>query len=339
MRVLITGGAGHVGSPISRKFADKGWEVRVIGIDPDCALPGVSYSQCDILDFEALLVQVEGCAAIVHLAAIPSTRTHPNATLFDINVAGTYNVFEAAARAGVKRIAQASSINALGGYWGCDDRQYDYFPLDEAHPLHTTDAYSFSKQLVEEIAAYYWRRSQISSVSFRLPAVWSEELIQDGSLRDGLARRRQQLDDFRRLPPAERRARLAAARRKALALRARHIMEFDAMLSGAFERDMPADDWLFDSYFFDRFNYWTFIHTDDSTAAFERGLTADFEGAHALFVNSDRNSLAYDSEALLSLFFPTVSCRRRKLVGAESLVSIEGARRLLGFEPRVRSIL
>ena len=102
---------------------------------------------------------------------------------FDINVAGTYNLFEAAERAGIKRIAQASSINALGGYWGCDDRQFEYFPLDEAHPLHTTDAYSLSKQLVEEIAAYYWRRSGISSVSFRLPAVWSEALIEQRQLR------------------------------------------------------------------------------------------------------------------------------------------------------------
>ena len=339
MRLLITGGAGHVGSPISRKFAANGWDVRVIGIDPDCALPGVSYTQCDILDYEALRAQVEGCDAIVHLAAIPSTRTHPNATLFDINVAGTFNVFEAAACAGVKRIAQASSINALGGYWGCDDRQFDYFPLDEEHPLHTTDAYSFSKQLVEEIAAYYWRRSGISSVSFRLPAVWSDELIQERALRESLALQRQQLDEFRRLPSSVRQARLEAARGRALALRARRIMEFDAIQSGAFEAEMAGDDWLFDSYFFDRFNYWTFIHTDDSTAAFERAITADYEGAHALFVNSDRNYLAYDSEALLSLFFPDVRGRRRNLAGAESLVSMESARRLLGFEPRLRSIL
>ncbi len=339
MRLLITGGAGHVGSPISRKFAANGWDVHVIGIDPDCALPGVSYTQCDILDYEALRAHVEGCDAIVHLAAIPSTRTHPNATLFDINVAGAYNVFEAAACAGVKRIAQASSINALGGFWGCDDRQYEYFPLDEEHPLHTTDAYSFSKQLVEEVAAYYWRRSAISSVSFRLPAVWSDEMIQQRRLRESLAQSRQQLEDFRHLPSSERQARLTAARQRALSLRARRIMEYDAIQSGASAAEMPADDWLFDMYFFDRFNYWTFIHTDDSTAAFERAITADYEGAHALFVNSDRNILAYDSEALLSLFFPDARGRRRRLAGAESLVSIENARRLIGFEPRVRSIL
>ena len=339
MRLLITGGAGLVGSPISRRFAEKGWDARVIGIEPDCAIAGVEYAQCDILDFDALLGHVEGCDAVVHLAAIPSPRTHPNSTLFDINVAGAYNIFEAAARAGVKRVAQASSINALGGYWGCDDRQFDYFPLDEEHPTHTTDAYSFSKGLAEEIAAYYWRRSGISSVSFRLPAVWSDALIQERRLRDSLAQRRGKLDEFRRLPAAEQKARLAEARRETLSLRARRIMEYEAVRAGLFEREAPTDDWLFQLYFFDRFNYWTFIHTDDSTRAFELAVTADYEGAHPLFVNSDRNYLAYESEALLALFFPDVRGRKRSLLGDESLVSIEDARRLIGFEPSVRTIL
>ncbi|MCY3831848.1 MAG: NAD(P)-dependent oxidoreductase [Chloroflexi bacterium] len=153
MRVLITGGAGRVGRPLCEHFARKGWDVRVIDLAPESSIAGVQYAQCDILDFDALSKQMAGCDAVAHLAAIPSTLTHPNATLFSVNVSGTCNVFEAAARAGVKRIAQASSINALGGYWGCDDRQFDYFPLDENHRLHSTDAYSFSKQLVEEIAA------------------------------------------------------------------------------------------------------------------------------------------------------------------------------------------
>ena len=160
MRVLITGGAGLVGSPISQRFVSLGWDVRVIGIDADCPIAGVDYRQCDIMDVAALSRQVEGCDAIIHLAAIPSTRTHPNETVFNVNVAGAYNVFEAAARAGVKRIAQASSINAVGGYWGCDDRRYDCFPFDEEMPLFTTDVYSFSKQMVEEIAAYYCASSR-----------------------------------------------------------------------------------------------------------------------------------------------------------------------------------
>ncbi len=338
MQVLITGGAGHVGTPITERFVARGWDVRVIGVDATCDLKGVKYSQTDILDYEALRDHVEGCDAIVHLAAIPSTVSHPNHALFEINVAGTYNVFEAAERAGVKRIAQASSINALGGYWGCDDRQFEYFPLDEAHPLHTTDAYSLSKQLVEEIAAYYWRRAGISSVSFRLPAVWSDAVIEERQLRGHLQAKRDALTAFQQLPEDEQREQLALVREKTLELRARRVMEYEAAKSGIFDRDAPNQDPLFSSYFFDRYNYWTFIHTDDSTQAFERAVTADYEGAHPLFVNSDRNYLDYDSEALLSIFFPDVRGRSEAIAGAQTLVSFDRAHDLLGYEPTVHAV-
>ena len=338
MRVLITGGAGHVGKPICERFVCNGWDVHVVDMVPDPQIEGVSYALCDIRDFAALFKQVEGCDAIVHLAAIPSTMTHPDSTLFSINVSGTYNLFEAAERAGVKRIAQASSINAFGGYWGCDDRQYDYFPLDENHPLHTTDAYSFSKQLVEEIAAYYQRRSGIDSVSFRFPAVWSDANIAEQNLRDSLTERRQLLDDFVGLSRAEQREHLAEARARALDLRARRVQEYDSVIAGEFDRE-AIDDWLLRAYFFDRFNYWAFIHTDDSTQAFEKAITADFQGAHALFVNSDLNYLNIDSEALLSLFFPDVSRRMKAIAGADALVNIDRVRDLIGFEPTVRSLI
>ncbi len=338
MRVLVTGGAGLVGAPISRRFVQLGWDVRVIGIDPDYDLAGVRYAQCDIRDFAALKAQVQGCDAIVHLAAIPSTRTHPNAELFDINVAGTFNVFEAAEQAGVKRIAQASSINAIGGFWGCDDRRYETFPLDEAHPLHTTDAYSYSKQMVEEIAAYYQRRAGITSVSFRLPAVWNDATIARDKLHENAAQQRKQLNDFARLPESQQQLQLADARERADALRAKKPMELASLRAGIFEREAPKDDWLFDSMFYGRFNFWTFIHTDDSTAAFELALTADIKGAHPLFANSDRNWLGVPTETLLRLFYPEVPRRTRKIVGDESPVSIERARELLGFAPRVRAL-
>ena len=338
MRVLITGGAGLVGKPVSEKFVQNGWDVRVIGIEPDCDIDGVSYTQCDILDFAAVSKQVEGCDAIAHLAAIASTPLKPNDVIFNINVSGTYNVFEAADRAGVKRIAQASSINALGSYWGCDDRKFDYFPLDEDHPPHTTDAYSLSKQLVEEIAAYYHRRSGIDSVSFRFPSVWSDEVIAARDLRERLVEKRDHIEAFRQAPAAEQQARMAEARAQVLALRARRIMEYDAIQAGEFDRDAP-DDWLFRTYFFDRFNYWAFVHTDDSTQAFEKALTVDFSGAHPLFVNSDKNFLNYDSEALLSIFFPDVSRRTKALTGAETMVNIARVRDLIGYEPTVHALI
>ena len=131
---------------------------------------------------------------------------------------------------------------------------------------------------------------------------------------------------------------MAETRAQALDLRARRIQEYEAIQAGEFDRD-AIEDWLLSVYFFDRYNYWAFIHTDDSTQAFEKALTADFQGAHALFVNSDLNYWNYESERLLSVFFPDVSRRAKAIHGAEALVSIDRVRALIGFEPTVRSLI
>jgi len=62
-------------------------------------------------------------------------------------------------------------------------------------------------------------------------------------------------------------------------------------------------------------------------------LTADYEGAHPLFVTQAQNVAGVDSEALIQLFYSNISERTRPIVGNESLVSIERARKLIGFEP------
>ena len=75
------------------------------------------------------------------------------------------------------------------------------------------------------------------------------------------------------------------------------------------------------------------IHAENSVQAFQKGLTADYEGAHPLFVTQAQNIAGVDSAALLQLFSPDVSERARPIVGNESLVSIERARTLISFEP------
>ena len=80
-------------------------------------------------------------------------------------------------------------------------------------------------------------------------------------------------------------------------------------------------------------NFWTMIHAENSAQAFQKGLPADYEGAHPHFVTQAQNVAGVDSEALLQLFSPDVRERTRPIVGNESLVSIERARTLIGFEP------
>ena len=88
-----------------------------------------------------------------------------------MNGTGTYNVYQAAAEESIKRIVSASLINALGFNFGVQPFAHSYFPLDEQHPVQTTDVYSLSKQFLEETAMYFWRRDGSSSVCLRLPAV------------------------------------------------------------------------------------------------------------------------------------------------------------------------
>ncbi|MFN8561489.1 MAG: NAD(P)-dependent oxidoreductase [Anaerolineae bacterium] len=177
MRVLITGGTGLIGKATVERLVAKGWDVRVIDLQPEADLAGAEYVQCNILHYDDLLEQTRGCDAVIHLAAIRSPVSDPGHKVFQVNATGTFNVFEAAAAAGIKRVVQASSINALGCFYGINDLDIHYFPVDEAHPTHTTDPYSFSNGVIEDIGDYYWRRDGISSVAMRYPGVYRGDFV------------------------------------------------------------------------------------------------------------------------------------------------------------------
>jgi nucleoside-diphosphate-sugar epimerase len=332
MHILITGGLGRVGKVVTERLVQKGDDVRVIGIEADPHMQGIEYVTCDILDYAHVREQVKGIDAIIHLAAIPSPRSNPGQETFQVNAAGTFNVFEAAADEGIKRIVQASSINAVGCAWSAKDIQAHYFPIDEAHPSFTTDAYSFSKQVIEEIGDYYWRRAGISSVAMRFPAVWPADYVNSERFREGRVKMRAALDELVAQPEDQRRERLAKVRQRALEFRGQHMMEYphpspETTLGGS------PDDLILKAYTFDRFNFWAFVDERDSAQSMDKGLTADFEGSHALFINADQNWLGYDSQMLVRLFFAEANQWKRQIQGAETLVSIDKARKLIGYVP------
>ncbi|HVU15011.1 MAG TPA: NAD(P)-dependent oxidoreductase [Phototrophicaceae bacterium] len=329
MRVLVTGGTGIVGKALVERLVRNGWDVRVIGVEPDTQIQGIEYTRCDILDFPALREQMRGCQVVIHLAAIPNPRVSPGEAVFQTNVAGTFNVYESAAQEGIKRIVQASSINAFGCAWGIVDTDVRYLPIDEAHPINTTDVYSFSKQLIEDVGDYFWRRAGISSVALRFPGVASAERFNSEGGRHNRARMRACLDELAAQSPGEQQARLAEARRKALDFRAARNMEYPAV-PPSYSPEPTAEELLWRAYTFDRFNFWAFIDDRDSAQSLEKGLTAEFEGSHALFINAANNTLDIESQMLARLFFPGISA---SMEGTEALVSIEKARQLIGFEP------
>jgi nucleoside-diphosphate-sugar epimerase len=332
MKALITGGAGRVGKATVRRMLDNGWELRVIGLEDGIDIPGVEYVRCDIMDYHQVREQMRGCGAVVHLAALAAPTLAKGHEVFDNNVSGTFHVFEAAAAEGIRRVAHASSINAFGVLYSLGEITAHYFPIDENHSTNTTDPYSFAKGTVEQIGEYFWRRDGISSVALRLPAVlpagwWQMEKFQQDRQ---LALRT--LSELTALPEDERRARLADVQRRNLAVRQSRVMEYHDRIP--VWQDLPDyADPLWRAYAFDRYNFWAAVDNRDAAQAFEKGLTADYEGAHTLFINDSYNTIGYDSRTLVRLFFPEVSEDNIRLSGSEALVSIEKARRLIGFEP------
>ena len=332
MRVMVTGGAGRIGRVIVKRLLQHDWTVRVIDKVDEIDIVDVEYAACDVTDFESLRTQMRGCELVVHMAALPSPTLGPGSEVFRINVAGTFNVFEAAAAEGISRVVQASSINAIGCAWNLGDFDPPYLPVDEDFPRSTTDPYSLSKQMIEDIGDYYWRRDGITSVALRFPGVYSLEKRQS----DRYAAFRQAMidaiDGLIALDEAEQQQKLAQVRQETLDFRGTRPLEWNPERADP-PFTAPSDDPLWRAYTFDRYNLWTYIEERDAALSVELALNADIEGSRALFVNADHNWLNYDLLTLARLFFPEAKLNKEALAGAASLVSLERARSLIAFEP------
>ncbi len=335
MNILVTGGAGHIGREVIARLLRHGHKVRVADLQPERLANEVAgaqaeTAQCDITDFAAVLPLMDGIQAVVHLAAIPNPNAGSGPDIFRVNCAGTYNIFEAAARAGIRRVATASSINAFGLSFSVQPFAVTAFPVDEDQPGSTSDPYSFSKKITEEIAAYYWRRDRISSCCLRLPGVYrADDGLRDfaenqmgrylGSLQAILALP----DEERRLEVARLYERLAWKRSIRLSERPYDPADYAWMQSDPNTILMGIMTDL-----------WAAISVEDAAQAFEKALLADYEGSHPLYVCEPKNIFQADAEQLASTFYPEKPARTRSLAGAESLISSARARQVIGFEPQ-----
>ena len=96
---------------------------------------------------------------LVHFAAIPRVQLVPDAEVFRINTTSTYNVMEAAVRAGIRKVVYASSEATYGVVFADEQLDPDYFPVDEEHPTVPMDAYGLSKVVNERTAAAFHARA------------------------------------------------------------------------------------------------------------------------------------------------------------------------------------
>ena len=322
MRVLVTGSSGRVGKRVCTHLIERGFEVR--GVDVvDAGTPGMKFHTCDLTNFQAVKSCVSDVDAVLHLAALASPREGTPEKIFELNNYAAFHVFQACAEVGIKRVVAASSVNAIGFFFGRKGFQLDYLPVDEDHPSFTTDAYSFSKKMLEETADYFWRREGISSACVRFGAGLSTEAetfaIEQKDRFDainGLVR------DLMTLSEADRRAKVTRIQKAYDDNRAQSPWETGRGWEGITSAELLTMNMVH--------NYWSFVDPRDANLGMERALVADYEGSHPIFIVDQHNTIGIQSKLLVDLFYPGVSIRR-DLKNTESLIDWRRAESLIGF--------
>jgi nucleoside-diphosphate-sugar epimerase len=180
-KVLITGGAGLIGSILVDRLTQR-YDLASFDVQTAQGVP--SYTG-NLTDFPAVLHACQGQDTVVHLAADPRADGPWESTLSN-NVIGTYNVFEAATRAGVQRVVFASSQHATGGvyldepYKAITEGRYQDVPpsyplVDETCPIRPDGYYGVTKAFGEALGSYYWEYHHVSSLHLRIGWVLSTD--------------------------------------------------------------------------------------------------------------------------------------------------------------------
>jgi len=171
-RIAITGAEGLIGGVLRAGLADAG-ELVPLTLAPQ-AFPSIV---ADIADESALARAFAGVDAVVHLAATATLAAEWPEVLRN-NLGGTRNVFEAAARSGVRTVVFASSGHVLGGaeqragpsLYDVDDPRV----FDEGTPTEPDTLYAVSKVFGEALGYHYARERNLRVISVRFGTVLAD---------------------------------------------------------------------------------------------------------------------------------------------------------------------
>ena len=153
MKIAVTGGNGKLGRATVAHLREAGHTVIVLDIaGPDRS----AFTRVDLADYGQVADALagidekhDGLDAVAHLGAIPAPGILSDVATFHNNMTATFNVFQASRRAGIRRIAYASSETVLGLPF---DAPPPYLPLDEQYDTRPESTYSLVKHLEEELA-------------------------------------------------------------------------------------------------------------------------------------------------------------------------------------------
>ncbi len=182
MRIFFTGGSGKAGRHAIAHLVERGYTVTNADLAPP-NMPGVADLRVDLTDaghvFNALHAFARGeeqeagtgtprYDAIVHFAAVPSLMLRPDNETYQVNVSSTYNILDAAAKLGIRKVIFASSETTYGICFYDGVKKPAYIPIDEEHPTVPQDSYAMSKIVNEVTARSFQERTGFDIYGLRI---------------------------------------------------------------------------------------------------------------------------------------------------------------------------
>ena len=166
MRVLVTGGAGYIGSIVARDLISAGHEVVVLDNlrqgHREAVPEGARLVVADLLERDAVnALLAEGCDGVLHFAALAlvgESVAHPE-RYWRTNVGGTLNLLEAMNSARVERLVFSSTCAVYG--------QPDEVPIPETAPPRPINSYGASKLAVDQMIGHFCTAYDLGAVSLR----------------------------------------------------------------------------------------------------------------------------------------------------------------------------
>ncbi len=177
-KAVVTGGAGFIGSHLSRALLAAGWDVQVVdnlasGKREDVPA-GAAFHELDILDTKRLTEVFQDADAVFHLAALPRVTFSIDfpAESHRANIDGTMSVLLAARDAKARRVVYAGSSSSYG--------DQPTLPFTEDMRPNPLSLYSFQKYAGEELAKLFFKNYGLSAVSLRLFSVYGPGMRPEG---------------------------------------------------------------------------------------------------------------------------------------------------------------